>query len=201
VGCPKGYREWSMDEKFDCNDHNILIHPGAKEIFNGMDDDCDKQIDEGFVEPHLTLDPQSPSDMIVIGNNTELLRFAISAQNIALKLHRLEITINSTAPNTLGILGFYMGSQLITDTKPPLGGWKNGGKAVFLFNFVEPTITSKKMIFSVRTHKAGFSHGDTLTLSIVSGYNTIKTSFPYQGQRAYVFKATGIPVQGGTLTF
>jgi hypothetical protein len=32
----------------DCNDGFISIHPGAEELFNGFDDDCDIDIDEGF---------------------------------------------------------------------------------------------------------------------------------------------------------
>lgn len=30
----------------DCDDHNPAVHPGATEVVNGMDDDCDGQIDE-----------------------------------------------------------------------------------------------------------------------------------------------------------
>lgn len=42
-GCPPGFPAC-----VDCNDSLSAIHPGAQEVCNGLDDDCDGLIDEGF---------------------------------------------------------------------------------------------------------------------------------------------------------
>lgn len=39
-----GYESWA-----DCNDRSVETHPGAPELLNGIDDDCDEVVDEGTV--------------------------------------------------------------------------------------------------------------------------------------------------------
>ena len=39
---------WRIDE--DCDDSDPAVHPGATEVCNGQDDDCDGQIDENATQ-------------------------------------------------------------------------------------------------------------------------------------------------------
>jgi len=48
---PVGY----VENKLDCDDSDPSVHPGAREIENGKDDDCDGQVDEPLAMPGIPL--------------------------------------------------------------------------------------------------------------------------------------------------
>jgi hypothetical protein len=45
---PAGY----LTDNTDCNDTNVAVNPGATEVCNGIDDNCNNQIDEGLLSTY-----------------------------------------------------------------------------------------------------------------------------------------------------
>jgi|GEM_PF-1482366 len=61
---PTGY----VTDNTDCNDNDATINPGAKEICNGQDDNCNKETDEGVTTPYY-----EDNDKDTYGNPSKVL--------------------------------------------------------------------------------------------------------------------------------
>ncbi len=68
-GAPAGY----VSDDTDCDDGEFYVNPGATEVCNGVDDDCDDAIDEGFAPVGIT---QQPTDAAALVGETAVFTVA-----------------------------------------------------------------------------------------------------------------------------
>lgn len=82
---PAGY----VGNGLDCNDDNYYVNPGSNEILNGIDDNCNGEIDEGFTSVNI-----SSEKIFEIYPNPNsgnfIIRCDLNASKIALKIYNLE---------------------------------------------------------------------------------------------------------------
>lgn len=76
----------------DCDDNSSLRHPGATEIWNGLDDDCDNAIDELVDKESFILSvPSTP--YVIINATSENLNLGISFNMTDESIDRLNLTV------------------------------------------------------------------------------------------------------------
>jgi hypothetical protein len=75
-GQPAGY----VANSTDCNDASAVVNPGATELYNGIDDNCNNTIDEGFTPVNYYLD----NDGDGVGGNTFVVGITSPGPNYVL---------------------------------------------------------------------------------------------------------------------
>jgi len=75
-GQPAGY----VANSTDCNDASAAVNPGATEVYNGIDDNCNNSVDEGFTPVNYYLD----NDGDGVGGNTFVVGINFPGPNYVL---------------------------------------------------------------------------------------------------------------------
>ncbi len=92
---PAGYESAAnlISTSGDCNDINANIHPGATEICNNLDDDCNGQIDEGL------------GDLTYVGNVNLTTQAQVNAFSQCYTVVQGNLTIQNAGIDSLAALG------------------------------------------------------------------------------------------------
>jgi hypothetical protein len=88
---PEGY----VANAEDCNDHNEDVHPGANDLCNGIDDNCNTAIDENAITANIT-----PSGNVSVCSGTAVVLAANTGSGITYKWYKNGVAISGETKST-----------------------------------------------------------------------------------------------------
>jgi parallel beta-helix repeat protein len=180
----------------DCNDNNPLIYPGSAEVCNGLDDDCDGQVDEGNVcciNQINLVSGYSNSNIVCSGNscivqkdlifcNTSQYGINIMADNLALDCNGYSIDGTGTMIGGSSIGGIYAENRKnITVKNCKVNNFRNG-----IYFWVQNGQLINNIVNKNTVAKQNFYSGIQLTTSsnmTVINCN-VEIASPEDGKRA-----------------
>lgn len=113
----------------DCNDEDASVYPNAEEVCDGLDQNCDAQIDEGFEDGDSSGLPDCREVFLVVGQGFQSMSSWASCEDLSAAEREATAIAEALAPMGLGLRVVPEGGELSTKEMMRYGAvvYHNGG--------------------------------------------------------------------------